>query len=141
MSTSGSKPQNVTFTKQFIAKDTVVFTKGVGVVVDAVASNGDVTVDVAAAGEQTIGIANEAVTGDATLKVEVALLCGGGTMRVKASGTCTAGAHAAAGTDGFENQTFGGGTTVAYGAGQFLQSGVDGDYLEMALGSFASVKA
>lgn len=144
MSTAGSKPQNLTFTKQFVAKNAVTFGKGVGVVVDAVAADGTVTVDIAAANEKVIAVVaaeSDGLVGDGTKKVECALCVGGGTYRCKASGTCTAGEFAVAGTDGFENQTFGGGTTAAYCAGFFLQSGVDGDYLEMALLASPSVKA
>ena len=36
-----------------------------------------------------------------------------------------------AGTDGFENHTNGGGTTVKHVCGVFLESGVDNDFVEM----------
>lgn len=140
MSTAGSKPQNSTFTKQFVAKSGAAFVKGVGVVVDAVASDGTVTVDVAASGEQCIAIADESLTGDGTTKIQCVLL-NGGTARVKASSTCTAGLYGEAGSGGFQNRTLGGGTTVRYIAGQFLESGVSGDFVEMALCGFAGVSA
>ena len=57
----------------------------------------------------------------------------GGIVKVKASSTATAGLWAIAGTDGFENQTPGGGTTVKYLAGKFMQTGVDGDFVGLDL--------
>ena len=134
MSTSGSKPGQVTFAG-YNVKASAVIVAGVGVYLSAADE-----VDVAVANSKVIGIATQSVTGNAsgTSRVEVALCCGG-TYRVKASGTATRGEFAIAGTDGFENQTLGGGTTVKYIAGQFLESGVDNDFVELKLGSFAGV--
>lgn len=133
MSTSGCKPGNSTFAG-YNVKASAAIVKGVGVFLDAADS-----VDVAVANSKCIGIACETVTGNSsgTSRVEVQLL-DGGTARVKCSGTATRGEYAIAGTDGFENQTLGGGTTVKYIAGQFLESGVDGDFVEMRLGAFAA---
>lgn len=133
MSTSGCKPGNSTFAG-YKVKASAVIVKGVGVFLDSAD-----TVDVATANSKCIGVAAESVTGNssATSRVEVQLL-DGGTARVKCSGTATRGEYAIAGTDGFENQTLGGGTTVKYIAGQFLESGVDGDFVEMKLGGFAA---
>lgn len=70
-------------------------------------------------------------------KVQCVVLCAGICI-VKASGTATAGEFAIAGTDGFENQTLGGGTTVKYVAGFFTETGVDNDYVGLAYGAYAS---
>lgn len=133
MSTAGAKPQYVTFTKQYAAKLNAAIVKGVGVYISAASE-----VDVAVGNSKVMGVAQETVTGDGATKTEIALLCGGGTLRVKCSATATRGEYAIAGTGGFENQTIGGGTTVKYLAGQFLESGVAGDFVEMAVGAFAA---
>lgn len=134
MSTSGSKPDKVTFAG-FNVKASAAIVKGVGVYISA-----SEEVDVATANSKVIGVAMDTITGNSsgTDRVEVAL-CRGGTIRVKCSGTATRGEYAICGTDGFENQPLGGGTTVKYIAGQFLESGVDGDFVELALGAFAGV--
>jgi hypothetical protein len=133
MSTAGSLPKNTTF-KTFKVKASAAIVKGVGVFFDSAD-----TVDVAVANSKVIGVAMESVTGgsDGESRVEVAL-CDAGTCRVKCSGTATRGEFAIAGTDGFENQTIGGGTTVKYLAGQFLESGSDNEFVEMRLGAFAA---
>lgn len=135
MSTAGSKPRNITFTT-YPAKSAAVLVKGVGVIFD-----GATDVDVATANTEVIGVAQEGLTGDGVKRVEVALLAAGGTLRVKASGTCTKGKYAVAGTDGFENQTAGGGTTVVHICGIFLETGVDGDFVEMIPMRMPAVKA
>lgn len=134
MSTSGMKPGKITFAG-YNVKANAVIVKGVGVYLSAADE-----VDVAVANSKSIGVANESVTGNAsgTSRVEVAL-ADGGTYACKASGTVTRGEFLIAGTDGFENQTFGGGTTVKYAIGQALESGVDGDFVEVRLGAFAGV--
>lgn len=131
MSTSGSKPGKTTFAS-FLAKSGDSIVKGVGVYM-----SGDGEVGVATANSKVIGVATEAVTGTGTNRVEVAL-ADGGTVACKASGTVTRGEYLIAGTDGFENQTLGGGTTVKYLIGQALESGVDGDFVEVRLGAFAA---
>lgn len=133
MSTAGSLPKSTTF-KAFKVKASAAIVAGVGVYISAADE-----VDVAVANSKVIGVAMQAVTGasDGESRVEVAL-CDAGTCRVKASGTATRGEYAIAGTDGFENQTIGGGTTVKYIAGQFMESGVDGDFVELRLGAFAA---
>ncbi len=133
MSTSGSKPGNSTFAG-YNVKASAALLKGVGVYLSAADE-----VDVATANSKVMGIATVAVTGNSsgTSRIEVQLL-DGGTARVKCSGTATRGEYAIAGSGGFENQTLGGGTTVKYIAGQFLESGVSGDFVEMKLGSFAA---
>ena len=115
--------------KAFKVKASAVIVKGVGVYVSAADE-----VDVATANSKCIGVAAESVTGNSsgTSRVEVAL-ADGGTCAVKASGTVTRGEFLIAGTDGFENQTIGGGTTVKYLIGQALESGVDGDFVECRL--------
>lgn len=133
MSTSGAKPGKSTFAG-YKVKASAAIVKGVGVYLSAADE-----IDVAVANSKVIGIAAETVTGNSsgTSRCEVQL-CDGGTARVKCSGTATRGEFAIAGTDGFENQTLGGGTTVKYIAGQFLESGVDNDFVEMRLGAFAA---
>ena len=75
-----------------------------------------------------------------TTRIEVQL-ADGGPGAVKASGTVTRGEYLIAGTDGFEDQTFGGGTVVKYAIGQALESGVDGDFVECRLNGFPGVGA
>lgn len=132
MSTSGSKPQNLTFAG-YKVKASAVIVKGVGVYLSAADE-----VDVATANVKCIGVATESVTGNSagTSRVEIALATGG-SLSCKASGTVTRGEFLIAGTDGFENQTFGGGQTVKYAIGQALESGVDNDFVEVRLGAFA----
>lgn len=74
-------------------------------------------------------------------KVQCIELTGGCVVVAKASGTATAGAYATVGTDGVENQTLGGGSTVVYIVGKFTQTGVDNDYVGVAVGQFAGGKA
>lgn len=74
-------------------------------------------------------------------KVQCVELTGGCVVIAKASGTATAGEYAIIGTDGVENKTLGGGTTVAYIVGKFTQTGVDNDYVGVAIGQFAGVSA
>ena len=133
MSTSGCKPGMSTFAG-YRVKANAVIVKGVGVFLSA-----EGEIDVAVANSKVIGVAAESVTGNAsgTSQCEVQL-ADGGTARVKASGTATAGEYAICGTDGFENQTLGGGNTVKYLVGQFLESGIDNDYVECRLNAFAA---
>lgn len=127
------RPKGVTFAG-YNVKASAVIVAGVGVYLSA-----DQEVDVAVANSKVIGVAMGAATGNAagTTRVEVAL-GDGGTVRVKASNTVTRGEYLIAGTDGFENQTIGGGTTVKYIIGQALESGVDNDFVECRLGAFAA---
>ena len=136
MSTSGNKPGNST-KAGYKVKANAAIVKGVGVYLSAADE-----VDVATANSKVIGVATATVTGNAsgTSRVEVHL-ADGGTCAVKASGTVTRGEYLIAGTDGFENQTFGGGTVVKYAIGQALESGVDGDFVECRLNAFAGVGA
>jgi hypothetical protein len=73
--------------------------------------------------------------------VQAVLLNSGAVAIMKASGTVTAGQYLICGTDGVENQTLGGGTTVKYIVGKALQTGVDNDYLGVMTGCFAGVGA
>lgn len=127
--------QNVTFVSKIVKSGSTVV-EGVGV---KVSSGGELEVDVCGAGDEAYGIAMATVVGDGTKTVEVALLTGGGVVPVKASGTATAGTYAICGTDGFETQTLGGGTTVKHIAGKFTQTGVDNDYVGLMIGQFAGV--
>ncbi len=136
MSTSGAKPGKSTFIG-YNVKANAVIVKGVGVFLSAADE-----IDVATANSKVIGVAAESVTGNAsgTSRCEVQL-ADGGTGAVKCSSTVTRGEYLIAGTDGFENQTFGGGTVVKYAIGQALESGVDGDFVECRLNAFAGVGA
>lgn len=132
-----SFPSEVTFVKKLVKSgSTIPF--GVGV---KVSSGGELEVDVCGPNDKVYGIAygapGSSVLGDGVLMIEVALCCGG-VVPVKASATATAGEFAICGTDGFENQTIGGGTTVKYLAGRFTQAGVDNDFVGLMLGSFAA---
>ena len=131
MSTAGCLPANGT-KKSFIAANGSTIVKGVGVYESAAGE-----VSVATANLKCIGVAMESVVGTGTNRVEV-ILADGGTYRCKASGTVTRNEFLIAGTDGFENQTIGGGTTVKYFIGQALESGVDDDFVEVKLGSFGA---
>lgn len=133
MSTAGCKPAESTFAGYRVKANSVIV-KGVGVFLSA-----DGEIDVATSNSKVIGVAAESVTGnaDGTSRCEVQW-ADGGSARVKCSGTATAGEYAIAGVGGFENQTLGGGTTVKYILGQFLESGIAGDYVEVKLGSFAA---
>lgn len=133
MSTAGSKPGKSTFAG-YKVKANAVIVKGVGVILS---NPGEI--DVAGANGKVFAVAAESVTGnaDGTSRCE-AQWCDGGSARVKLSGTATAGEFAIAGVGGFENQTLGGGNTVKYIAGRFLESGIAGDYVEMLLNGFAA---
>jgi len=134
MSTSGQKPGEATFVG-YKVKANAALLQGVGVKFSA-----DHEVDVCGANDKAIGIPMTSVTGNAsgTSRVEVMLL-DGGTIRAKvSSGGATRGEYAICGSGGFENQTIGGGTTVKYIVGQFLESGVSGDFVELRLGGFAA---
>lgn len=107
-------------------------TKGFGVVF----ASADNEIDDAGANGNAIGIALESGVAGAT--VEVALL-GYAIVPVKVgTGGATRGAFAIMAADGYTNQTLGGGTTVKYPAGKFLQTGVAGDEVGLLLGNFAS---
>jgi hypothetical protein len=121
--------------KSVVAKSGAAIVEGVGVIWDTGQA------DVATAGTNAFGIALESLTGDGVKKVQVALLNGAGEVKVKCSGTATQGSYAICGTDGFENQTLGGGTTVRYVAGKFAQTGVDGDFVGLTVGQFAGVSS
>lgn len=96
--------------------------------------------DNAGAGDNAFGIALEAVVGDGLLTCKTLLLSSRSCIiKVKCSGTATQGSYAIAGSDGFENQTLGGGTVVKYIAGKFHESGVDGDFVGLEVNQFAGV--
>lgn len=116
-----------------VGKNGTTFVEGVGV--KFTATEGEV--DVCGANDKAIGVAMEALVGDGVKRLQVYLL-DGGVIKVKCSGTATAGEFAICGVDGFENQTLGGGTTVKYIAGTFMQSGVDGDFVGLMAGRFAA---
>ena len=88
---------------------------------------------------KAIGIAQKAgTTGDV---ISVALLMGPGVIKVKVgTGGATAGEYAivSSGNDGLTDQTIGGGTTVKYVLGRFLETGVAGDIVGLMPGQFAA---
>jgi hypothetical protein len=70
-------------------------------------------------------------------RVECVLLNSNAVVPMKSSGTVTAGEYVEVGTDGVQNRTLGGGTTVRYIVGKALQTGVDNDFLGVAVIAFA----
>lgn len=74
-------------------------------------------------------------------RVQCALLNGGGIGIMKSSGTVTAGNFVEVGTDGVQDRTLGGGTTVRYIVGKAEETGVDNDYVGVILGNFAGVSS
>lgn len=109
-------------------------TEGYGLVF----STDDTHVDDAGANGKVFAVALETKT--SLQKVQCVLLEGGGIVRVKVgTGGATAGEYAIMAADGWTNQTLGGGTTVKYIGGQFLETGVVGDFVAMKAGSFAGV--
>lgn len=90
----------------------------------------------AGANEKAIGIAIESGVAGDTIQVS---LFGYAIVPVKVgTGGATHGEFAICAADGATNQTLGGGTTVKYVIGRFLQTGVVGDKVGLLLGNFAS---
>lgn len=138
MSTAAQQPANLVRKSVRVANASQLV-KGVGV---TLAYNGTVIeATVAGANAKVCAVATESILGDGTKMTEVILLAACGTIKVKASGTATIGEYAVAGTDGFENQTAGGGTNVAHVCGVFLETGVDNDFVEMLPMRMPAVKA
>lgn len=74
--------------------------------------------------------------------VQVALLTGGAIVPVKVgTAAATMGAYAEVGTTGLTDRTLGGGTTVRYIAGKFLETGVSADIVGLVVGQFAGVSS
>lgn len=91
------------------------------------------------AGEKSFGVA--LTSGTAGQQVQVGML-GHAIYRVKVgTGGATRGEFAILAADGYTNQTLGGGNTVRYISGMFLQTGVVGDMVGMMVGAFASGSA
>jgi hypothetical protein len=88
----------------------------------------------AGANGKSFGVALE--SGTAADVVQVALE--GIVPVLVGTGGATAGEFAVMAADGFTNQTLGGGTTVKYIEGVFLQTGVAGDYVGMKISKFAA---
>ena len=109
-------------------------TVGLGVI----RSGADDTVATAGANGNCLGVALE--TGVAAAKVQIAMFGGSaGVIPVKVgTGGATQGAYAIATSDGFTDQTLGGGTTVKYVVGKFAQTGVVGDIVGLYPGQFAA---
>lgn len=100
----------------------------------------DETMTDASAGENGLAVWLE--TGTTGQRKEAVLLAGGAIVKVLVgTGGATRGSYAVAVSDGFTNKTLGGGTTVSYIAGKFLQTAVAGDYAELLVGEFASVSS
>lgn len=94
----------------------------------------------AAAGDNPFAIALE--TGIAGATVNVALLAGDCIIPVRVgTAGATAGKFGEVGTTGLIDRTLGGGTTVRYIAGKFLQTGVDGDFVGLVPSNFAGVSS
>jgi hypothetical protein len=99
------------------------------------ASADDQVQNMAAVGDNCIGIALE--TAAALASVRVALF-GNGVAKVKVgTGGATRGAPAKYAADGLTNATVGGGTTKLVVLGQFMQTGVVGDMVGVNLGGFS----
>jgi hypothetical protein len=95
----------------------------------------DAVQDMAAVGDNCIGIALEA--GAALASVRVALF-GNGICKVKVgTGGATRGAPAKYAADGLTNATVGGATTKLVVLGSFMQTGVVGDFVGLNLGGFS----
>lgn len=97
----------------------------------------DDEVTVAGANDKAIGVALSTSTtaGD---RVEVALF-GYAIVPMKVgTGGATRGEYAVSAADGVTNQTLGGGTTVKYIQGRFMQTGILGDLVGVLLGNFAA---
>ncbi len=91
----------------------------------------------AGANEKGFGIFLESAVAGAD--VQIALLQGAGIIEVLVgTGGATEGEFAVGAADGLTNQTLGGGNTVKYIAGTFLQTGVAGDYVGLLPGKFAA---
>ncbi len=90
-----------------------------------------------AAGENGIGVAYETENDDGD-RVQVVLDGHAIVPVLVGTGGATRGAFAVAVSDGWTDQTLGGGTTVKHVGGKFLQSGVAGDYVGMMVGCVVS---
>lgn len=90
----------------------------------------------AGANEKAIGIAlDSGVAGD---RINVSFF-GYAIVPVKVgTGGATHGEFAICAADGATNQTLGGGTTVKYVIGRFIETGVVGDKVGLLIGNFAS---
>jgi len=96
----------------------------------------DDSVDDAGANGNAYCVALETRT--AGQKVQVALLTGGAVVPVKVgTGGATQGQYAIHAADGWTDQTIGGGTTVKYIGGKFMEGGVVGDIVGLMVGQFA----
>lgn len=91
------------------------------------------------AGDAGFAIALE--TGVAGAVVQVALLGYAVVPVLVGTGGATRGAYAISTSDGFTNQTMGGGNTLRNIAGRFMQTGVLGDMVGLLLGNFAAGSA
>lgn len=89
----------------------------------------------AAIGDNVIGIALD--SGSAGDTVRVALFGKGACKALVGTGGATRGAPAKYAADGLTDATVGGGTTKLTVTGQFLETGVAGDYVGMNLGAFS----
>jgi hypothetical protein len=95
----------------------------------------DAVEDMAAVGDNCIGIALEA--GAALAVIRVALF-GNGVAKVKVgTGGATRGAPAKFAANGLTDATVGGATTKLVVLGQFMQTGVVGDFVGVNLGGFS----
>jgi hypothetical protein len=116
----------------FLVQSGATITKGYPVALGTLASE---IVNGGANGKGVgIALSSSSTAGEA---VDVAMF--GPIVPVKVgTGGATHGEHAIQTADGFTNQTLGGGTTVKYIAGVFMETGVAGDFVGLMVGRFAS---
>lgn len=112
----------------FVVKAASAVTKGKPVKLDT--STGTV-LDMAAVGDNVIGIALD--TGAAGDTVRVALWGPGVVPALVGTAGATMGAPAKYASDGLVDGTVGGGTTKLFVCGQFLETGVAGDFVGLNL--------
>lgn len=103
-------------------------------------SGADNEIETCGAGDDGIGI--PLTTGVAGDTVDVVMYSGGAIVPVKVgTGGATRGKWAVVAADGLTDKTPGGGTTVCYLHGKFLQSGVVGDLVGLLIANIPSVSA
>jgi len=91
------------------------------------------------ANDKGIGIALHSAVAGASVQV---LMLAHSIVPVRVgTGGATRGEYAVLASDGYINQTLGGGSTVRYIGGVFTQSGVVGDFVGLAVGAFAAGSA
>ncbi len=119
--------------QHFTVKAASAVTEGMPVTLDSEGVVLDST-----AGQNAVGVAlHSAAAGE---DVQVAMANAIVSVKVGTAGA-TVGGYAVVGTTGAIDKTFGGGTTVGYCLGKFLQTGVSGDKVALLIGMAPSVTA